>query len=138
MAITTVASSNCQINLTAYIGAGDGTRVNLIQYISASSLTGTVVNIQTKQVAANTSNVSYDLSLMFPSPITPVIITIQDVTSPGVGFQITTVSGSGKTDVSAGGVFLWMPKNTLTLPTVYIDNTSLTSVLDLNIGCISS
>jgi len=82
--------------------------------------------------------VAFNLATLFPTPVAPVIIAIQDITSPGVGFQITTVSGSGKTDVSAGGVFLWMPKNILTLPTVFIDNTSLTSVLNIQIGCISS
>jgi hypothetical protein len=138
---TTATAQPVYINLNAYLGPGDITNTPIIQYQSAASLTASTTFTYFQQIATSATLVAFNLATLITAPQSPIIITVQDTTVPGVGFNISTVSGSGKITIQPGGVYLILPGATAlaptpTLPTVYIDNGSSSSVLDLLITAI--
>lgn len=138
MTLTNATANPAYIFLTAYMGPGDGTRQNALQYQSATSLTAAVSNVVIQEVAAGLTNQAYNLTTMFGSQVSATLIAISDGTNPGTGFNITATSGMNKWQVAPNGVFLVMPLSTFTLPTVYIDNPSATSVLNLAFSLLGS
>jgi hypothetical protein len=137
---TTVIAQPAFIYLTAYLGPGDASKQLAIQYQSPSSLTGGVLTTIPQQVAAGATLVAFNLATLFDAPpVNPLFIAIADITNPGVGFNISTVSGSGKISIGANGVYTIInPSSVLALPTVYIDNASSVSVLNLAFSLIGN
>jgi len=136
---TTTTPQPVYIYATAYLGPGDASNQKILQYQAASSLTGSIVQNSFQQLAASATAQSFNLATIFStSATTPLIVTISDITTPGVGFYITTNSGANKIPVGANGFLAFTASSAIALPTVYIDNPSTTSVLNLNFGMIGA
>lgn len=136
---STVTTLPAFIYLNAYLGAADASSQNIIQYQSASSLTAGVTTVSTQQIAASATNSSFNLATIFSTAaVGPLFVCVSDITNPGIGFYITTVSGSGKISIGVNGFFAWIASSALALPTVYIDNPSSTSVLNLSFGLLGN
>lgn len=143
---TTVANQNCVITVDAYIGPGAGDNqlsnagaITSFNWQSGASLTASTIQRLNPTIAANTTGTSFNLGTLFSvPPIGPVLIAIVDATIPGVGFQITTTGGT-LCNVGPSGFWMFTPNTTTgTLPTVTINNTSLTSAITLLITLIGS
>jgi hypothetical protein len=134
----TTASFPAFIYLTAYLGPGDANKQLILQYQSANSLTAGFTVVSTQQVAIGGTNIAFNLATLFPATSTPQFVSILDITSPGVGFNIGTVSATGLLAVGASGFWSYLAGSALALPTVYITNTSATSVLDLQFGYLGT
>lgn len=80
------------------------------------------------------TNFSINLQTFFPAitPALAVALTIQDVSSPGIGFWIRGESGSSLTgfQIRPGAIF---SAGVDTIGTIYIDNLSATAILELDI-----
>jgi hypothetical protein len=116
------------ISLQAYLGPSDYAHQTVIDYVSPQTQTATVANMVTISVPASTSYQAVNLATLFPSLTSCVFLSAVDVTSPGQGFSISTVNGSGNITVAPGAWFAYMP-NSGAPPTVYLTNTSTTAAL---------
>ena len=127
------------IYLTAYLGPGDSSNQKVLQYQSGQSLQASVTTSFPFQLAESEANFEIDLGTYFSTaaPLTPIFICLSDTTTPGVGFTMSTVSGTNPIPFGPNGVFVIIPGTSVPLPTLYVTNPSATSILNLNLGAIS-
>jgi hypothetical protein len=129
-----VTAQQAVISLKAYLGTSPPNQQLSIFYLSADTLTGSIQNSQSIIVNASTTDQAVNLATLFPAALNPVIVQIVEVTTVPTGFSFTTVSGSGRQVISAGGFVCFMPS---ALSTIYISNTATTEIV-LTIGVISN
>lgn len=134
---TGVTATQAVISLRSYMTPQGPTQTTLVNTTTPDSFTADAADTITRSIAASATNQSFNLATLFPACTAPVFVCIADVSSPGVGFAITTVSGSGKMGIMASYWMAYMANGTTALPTVYIDNPSSTQSLILQISVMT-
>jgi hypothetical protein len=132
-----VAAAQAVISLRSYFNPLGPTQQSLLNSSTPDAFTADVAEVHTVTVAASTSNASFALATLFPAITAPVFLYVVDVSNPGIGFKITTSSGTGKMGVAPNFWFAYMADGATALPTIYIDNPSSTQTLYLSIGALS-
>lgn len=88
-------------------------------------------------VPAMTLNQLIDLPTLLASYTKPLYVVLQDVTSPGVGFQWGLDGSSTPQTVGPSGVFAWTPDGVTALGSIYVSNPT-TSDVQIQIGAMSN
>lgn len=137
---STANSTQAFISLSCYLNPqGSSSQQNILAYRSADTLTAGPPGILTVTVAASATT-SFNLATLLAAFTAPVFVGVSEVapTNAGLGFQITTVSGSGKVGVAPNGFWSYVADGTTALPTIFVTNPSSTTVLVLSIGVLST
>jgi hypothetical protein len=133
---TNVAAQQAVISLRSYFAPQGPTQQAILNSTTPDSFTADAAEVHTVSVPPSTTDQSFDLATLFPTMTAPVFCGIVDVSNPGIGFKITTVSGSGRVGVAPNFWWAYMGDGTTALPTVYISNASSTQTLYLSIGAL--
>lgn len=131
-----VTTQPSYIGLQAFVGPSDAAHQTLVNYATAASFAVAIGNAITRQVPVSTPNFSLPLLTLFPDCQAPQFVCIMDITNPGVGFNFSTVTATGKFAVQPGGFVCYTANTALT--NLFVDNTSATSILVLEIAVMSN
>lgn len=135
-------SEQLVLSMRSYWNPQGPTQRTLLNYSSADALTAQGANATNVNVPINTVGFKIDFSQLFPALVLPLFVYVTEVTEPaGIGFlyYFTTGASSGaKQAVGPDGFFSWIGNGTTAPNPIYIDNPSLTTVLDLEVGIASN
>jgi hypothetical protein len=129
---TSTNQSQAVINLRAYMNPIGATQQALVNYSSLDTLVASASAVLTGWVGPGTSDYEFDLATMFPAYAAPIFCCIIETTNPGIGFSIGTSNISNKCGVGPNGFFVFTGDASTALPSVWVDNDSLTDTVYLS------
>ena len=135
---TSVQATQAVISLRAYMNPQGPTQQALINSETPDAFTAATSAALTLTVATSTTT-AFNLATLFAAYTAPVFVSITDISSPGLGFTITTSDdASGNMGVAPNFWFAWMADGSTALPTVHITNPSSTQKLYVQVGVMST
>jgi hypothetical protein len=134
---TSINPVQAVISLRAYMGPNGPTQDAILNATTPDSFTALAPGSLTITVPPSTSNQAFALATLLAAYTAPVFVGVSEQTA--LGFKITTASNaSGKMGVAPGFWWSYMADGATALPTIYIDNSSSTTTLVLNVGVMTS
>ncbi len=105
-------------------------------YVEPSSSQAADMQKSVVQIGAGVSNFALVLATLFPAISVPMVITLLDITQPGVGFNVKDVNSGSGFQVRPGAPFSF---GASAFPaTIYIDNLSASVALQLQVSVTGS
>jgi hypothetical protein len=137
MAVLPVTAQQAYVSVQAYLGLPDYTHQTVIDFVSQTTFTANAPLITTVTVPANTTDQSVNLATTFPGITAVLFLSVADVTNPGQPFSITTTSGSGRIQIAASSCAAYLT-NSITPPTLFLTNPSVTTASVIYIGILTN
>jgi len=134
-----VNSTQLYIAVRSFLNPTGPTQEVLLQYETADSQTANTAVRTTIVVPASTTGYQVNIPTLFPNAVLPLFVWLTDLTNPGLGFYFYSVSGdTNKQKIAANGFVCWTGDGATAPAAVYVDNTSATSALVLEVGLASN
>src|ERR1051326_8309264 len=134
---TSLTPTQAVISLRSYLNAQGPTQQTILNFTSANSFTAAAGNVLTVTVTAGTSDFTLDLPTLFAAFTAPLLVSIADITNPGLGFTWSTVSAGDKQTVGENCFLAWIADGATALEPLFIDNPSASDLI-LSVGVMSN
>lgn len=135
-AATNAASEQIEINAQVNFGLSLTVSDLLLDYEEPNSTTALFRGASTVVVPQNTSNQQIVLSTLFPGFNSYICFGIQDISNPGQAINFGLTSGGARIPMAAGGFSLQRVSGSV--PTIFVDNTSVTTPAILRVFAIGN
>lgn len=107
----------------------------LMNYMEPTTTTGSVGDSATITVPINTTDYQVVFSTEFPSASAGLFMFVQDISNPGMALNIGLSAGGPRIHMAASGFIA--ARITGSQPTLYIDNSSVSSTAIIRVGVLA-